>query len=31
MTGFAPLDFVVAMVSPSITESMIETWDNVVY
>jgi hypothetical protein len=30
MTGFVPLDFVVAMVSPSITESIIETWDSFV-
>lgn len=31
MTGFAPLDFVVAMVSPSITESIIASWDSPVY
>ncbi|AWK07105.1 hypothetical protein HYN56_23885 [Flavobacterium crocinum] len=31
MTGFAPLDFLVAIISPSITESIIETWDNVVF
>lgn len=31
MTGFAPLDFVVAMVSPSITESIISSWDSPVY
>ena len=31
MTGFAPLDFVVAMVSPSITESIISSWDGPVY
>ncbi len=28
MTGFAPLDFVVAIVSPSITESIIASWDS---
>lgn len=31
MTGFAPLDFLVAMVSPSITESIIASWDSPVY
>lgn len=30
-TGYAPLDFLVAMVSPSITEPIKEIWDNVVY
>lgn len=30
-TGFAPLDFLVTLVMPSISESIIETWDNVVF
>ena len=31
MTGFAPLDFLVTLVMPSISDPIIETWDNVVY
>ncbi|AWK07101.1 hypothetical protein HYN56_23865 [Flavobacterium crocinum] len=31
ITGFAPLDFLVTLVMPSISESIIETWDNVVF
>nr|WP_294932605.1 hypothetical protein [uncultured Flavobacterium sp.] len=31
MTGFAPLDFVVTLLSPSITDPIKENWDNVVY
>ncbi|AWK07099.1 hypothetical protein HYN56_23855 [Flavobacterium crocinum] len=31
MTGFAPIDFIVTLVMPSISESIIETWDNVIY
>ncbi|WP_433778160.1 hypothetical protein [Flavobacterium anhuiense] len=30
-TGFAPLDFLVTLVMPSITESIIESWDRPVY
>ncbi|KAF2079028.1 hypothetical protein [Flavobacterium sharifuzzamanii] len=30
-TGFAPLDFLVAMVMPSISNPIIEVWDNVVF
>ena len=30
-TVFAPLDFIVTLVMPSISESIIETWDNVVF
>jgi hypothetical protein len=30
-TGFAPLDFLVAMVMPSISNPIIEIWDNVVF
>ena len=30
-TGFAPLDFLVTLVMPSISDPIIETWDNVVY
>ena len=30
-TGFAPLDFIVTLVIPSVSESIIETWDNVVF
>ncbi|MDR7371009.1 hypothetical protein [Flavobacterium aquidurense] len=31
MTGFAPADFVVAVLAPEILNSIKETWDNVVY
>ena len=30
-TGFAPLDFLVAMVMPSIAESILESWDAPVF
>lgn len=30
-TGFAPLDFIVTLVMPSISEPIIETWDNAVF
>lgn len=30
-TGFAPLDFIVTLVMPSISQPIIETWDNVVF
>ena len=30
-TGFAPLDFIVTLVMPSISEPIIERWDNVVF
>ncbi|WP_146194635.1 hypothetical protein [Flavobacterium crocinum] len=31
MTGFTPLDFLVTLVMPSISESIIESWDRPVY
>ncbi|EJG02507.1 hypothetical protein [Flavobacterium sp. F52] len=30
-TGFAPLDFLVALVMPSISDPILETWDNVAF